>query len=99
MRSDILADFVATGSNAGPKGGIDIGRSGIEILVHLMDGMGDECGCRAAPTSMDGGNCSISGIEQQDGDTIGCADTDGAMDIVRNERVTFTLAVSEAGSI
>lgn len=68
---DLGANFVATAADRGAKRGEQIGRLSGEFHVHFSDGFHDDALQSAAPTRVDGGDSSLSGIDEKNRNTVG----------------------------
>lgn len=71
LGGDFGADFIAAATNGRPDGGEEVSRIGFEIHSQLADGLNDDALERASPASMNGGNGTLFGIDEENGDAIG----------------------------
>jgi hypothetical protein len=99
VRCDLGSDFVTARADARSHSSEEVGCCGFEISTHFVDGVLDDCGCRATPACMDGGDSAIPRVDQQYRDAIGRTNTDALADLVGDQRVTLTFTVLQARCI
>ena len=89
LSGDFGADFIAAAADRRADGGEEIGGFGLEVHLHLADGLDGDAGEGAAPSSVDGGYGAIFGIDEEDGDAVGGLDAEEKAGAVGGGGVTF----------
>ena len=74
LSGDFRADFVAATANGGADSGEEVGGLGFEVHLHLADGFDDDASESAAPTSVNGGDGALFGVNEEDGNAVGGLD-------------------------
>ena len=70
LGGDFGADFVAATADGGADGGEEVSGVRFELHLHLADGFDDDAGERAAPAGVDGGDGTLLGVDEEDGDAV-----------------------------
>ena len=70
------ADFIAAATDGRANGGKQIARLGFEVHLHLADGFNDDALERAAPAGVNGGDCALFGIHEENRDAVGGLDAE-----------------------
>lgn len=95
----VFSHFVTAGANARSDSGVDIGRSDAKRVYQAVHCAFRYSGGSSPPTSMNGGDGMMNGIDQQNRHAIGGADADTAMGFIGDERVSFVAAITEPMSV
>ena len=74
LGGDFRADFVTATANGRADGGEEVGGLGLEVHLHLADGLDDDAGQSAAPTGVNGSDGALFGVNEEDGDAVGGLD-------------------------
>ena len=74
LGGDFGADFVAAAADRGADGGEEVDGLGFELHLHLADGFDDDAGEGTAPAGVDGGDGTLFGVDEENGDAVGGLD-------------------------
>src|SRR5260370_3088003 len=71
LSGDFRADFVAAAADGWANGGEEVGGLGLEVHLHLADGLDDDADESAAPASMNGSDSAFFKGGGEDWDAVG----------------------------
>jgi len=74
LAGDFRADFVAAAADGRADRGEEVGRLRFEVHLHLADSLDHNARQGAAPAGVNGGDGTLFGVDEENGDAIGGLD-------------------------
>jgi hypothetical protein len=95
LRFDLRSDLIATGSNTRTNSSVYVGRSGSKIMAHAFEGTFDKLRGCSTPTGVYRSDGAGLAIQKQNGNAISGSDPDVFSDLVRYQRVAFSVPIAQ----
>lgn len=95
----VVSDFVTAGADTRADRRVNVRGIGAERAAQSFDGSLYDSGGSSPPAGVYGRQCTMGGIEQQNGDAIGSPNTNTPVHVIGDQRIPFAGPISKPVSI